>query len=275
MKNKNISEDQLESFRKNGFVVIDDLFSHEMFDEVAEAFCELINIKVASLEPDVSIEQIHPNQPLEAKADAIRRKLFELEKLDHQHVRELHDAIRDDASVVNMVSNGKVKQIARTLMGLTDAGALYCKPYSIRIDVPGDTAFKLDWHQEVHYSFKGADLVQIWAPVLHDIKDKDGPLHVLPGSHLGGVAETKDEIPEFGHAQYRVIQKVIERYQEQRLALKLGSVVFFSNRLIHKSGENTSDLSRLTLISMFTNVNSPNFFNSILPPKKINNPYAK
>ena len=77
------------------------------------------------------------------------------------------------------------------------------------------------------------------------------------------MVETDDYIPEVGHAQYKPKQKIIDQFNEKQIELKFGQVLLFSNTLIHKSGDNSSALPRLTFLAHYHNPLNPQFLESI------------
>ncbi len=265
-----LSAAQIESYAKNGFVELPDAVPQALADDLATTMLHLV---AAQRCPSVVLPPFESLPPQE-RVTLLLDSLLVLEKADHEYIRAIHDSVRESPALSRINLSSAICGAVVQLLGQPKGSPLYPLQRSCRMDMPGDTAFALDWHQEVHYTFKDADLVQLWAPVLADITIENGALRVLPGSHLGGVAKTIDTVPEFGHAQYTVEPAFVAKYPEKTITMKRGGVLLFSKGLVHKSGANTSPRPRLTMIAHYHSVLAPRFFSNIKPPKAVKNPYG-
>jgi hypothetical protein len=263
-------ESMVGTFMKNGFVILENVISPEMSDDLVNEALSLVRVQRCA---NVSVSD-YEGLDREGRIDFLLEALFRLERKDHEYIRGLHDALRDCPALLRILSLRRICDAVNALLGRPSGAALFPRPHSVRMDFPADKAFVLDWHQEVHYSPKDANLIQLWAPAVTDITVANGALRVLPGSHLGGIAKTIDTVPEFGHAQYTVEPSHVAQYSERIFELNRGSVLLFDKRLIHKSGKNTSTVPRMTIIAHYMSADSPGFFSNIQPPKKVSNPYA-
>lgn len=262
--------DLLRSFRQNGFIVLDGAVSSEMSDELTIEALYLVRAQNCKEVPVHDFDELDQASRVELLLEC----LFRLEKKNHEYIRRIHDALRECPALLRIISSRRICESVNLLLGQKRGTVLFPRPHSVRIDMPYDQAFVLDWHQEVHYAPKEANLVQLWAPAVTDVTLENGALRVLPGSHNGGIAKTIDFVPEFGHAQYTVVPEQVANYEEKIVEMKRGDVLLFDKRLIHRSGKNTSTTPRLTMISFYVSADSPNFFSNIQPPKKVQNPYA-
>ena len=264
-----LTDAQLESFRRDGFVILDGVLPAAPFEDLITT---MLHLTAAAACPTVKLPDF---SALDAKAREalLLESLLALEKADHDYIRGIHDVVRETPALNRLGDAPALCGAVNQLMGRPQGSPLYPLQRSCRMDMPQDTAFFLDWHQEVHYTFKDADLIQLWAPVT-DVDLSNGALRVLTGSHKAGVAQTKDTLPEFGHAQYTVVPEVVARYPEKVVTMKRGSALLFDKMLIHKSGVNSSARPRLTMITHYHNAARPGFPAHIKPPKAVKNPYA-
>ncbi len=261
----------LQSFRQNGFIIVDDAIPSELSDDLTIEALHLVRAQNCKEVPVPDFDVIDQASRVELLLDC----LFRLEQKNHKYIRGIHDALRECPALLRIISSRRICETVNLLLGQKRGTVLFPRPHSVRIDMPNDDAFVLDWHQEVHYAPKDASLIQMWAPAVNDITLGNGALRVLPGSHNGGIAKTNDVVPEFGHAQYTVVPEQVAKYEEMVIEMKRGNVLLFDRRLIHRSGINTSASPRLTAISYYISADSPNFFSNIEPPKKVQNPYVK
>jgi len=254
-----LSDLQIQEYKKKGYLILNDVYE----DNLSFEFCETLKNIINSFNiKNISIQNLNQNNRNEA-IELVLVSLNKLETLDHKYIRVLYDTVRNTDLLNRMINSQKILNAVIQLMGYTNRIPLYLKQIACRIDMPQDTTFSLDWHQEAHYSIKGSDFIQLWAPALNDVNKINGSIKVLESSNNAGVVETDDYIPEVGHAQYKPKQKIIDQFNEKQIELKFGQVLLFSNILIHKSGDNSSALPRLTFLAHYHNPLNPQFLESI------------
>ena len=115
------------------------------------------------------------------------------------------------------------------------------------------------WHQEVFYTIPKSSFIQTWAPLIFDSTSSNGTIEILPKSHQESVAEQSwNEIP--GRATQILINDDISmKYQPTIVAMKLGEMMFFSGKLAHRSGTNSSSQVRYSLVGMYHDILSKSF----------------
>jgi ectoine hydroxylase-related dioxygenase (phytanoyl-CoA dioxygenase family) len=244
-----LSDQQIQEYKTNGYLILNDIYD----DDLSFEFCKILSKIINSFNiKDISIKNLDKINKIEA-TEIVLDTLNKLETLDHKYIKILYDTVRNTDLLNRMANSQKILLSVSQLMGYKNKIPLYLKQIACRIDMPKDTTFSLDWHQEAHYSIKGSDFIQLWAPALNDINKINGSIKVLESSNNAGVVETDDYVPEIGHAQYKPKQKIIDQFNEKQVELKFGQVLLFSNTLIHKSGDNSSNLPRLTLLAHYHN----------------------
>jgi ectoine hydroxylase-related dioxygenase (phytanoyl-CoA dioxygenase family) len=265
-----LSAAQVEAYAKDGYVELEGVVPQALSDGLALSMLYLVEAQRC---PSLKLPPFAGMAPKEREG-VLLDALLALEKADHEYIRAIHDSVRESPALSRINLSAPICDAVVQLLGQPQGSPLYPLQRSCRMDMPGENAFALDWHQEVHYTFKDADLVQLWAPALTDITLENGALRILPGSHLGGIAKTIDRVPEFGHAQYTVEPAHVAKFKEKTVTMKRGNVLLFSKSLIHKSGPNATDRPRLTMITHYHSVLAPRFFSNIKPPKAVKNPYG-
>ena len=105
-----------------------------------------------------------------------------------------------------------------------------------------------------------SNFIQTWCPLIYDTTINNGTLQVAEGSHKNGILPQKwNELP--GKAtQIIVDQSIIDKHNCYSVEMKLGEILLFSGYLAHKSGRNTSESVRYSLVGMYHDINSENFF---------------
>lgn len=147
---------------------------------------------------------------------------------------------------------GKVSTQTAAHQLLGTEGPLYLYNGRCLIQPPGDDSHCWGWHQEVFHAVPLTRMVQTWAPLICDATEDNGAIEVLPGSHQEGIARQAWTDEGTGYA--RVDDQVVARYQPLSIPLPVGSMLFFSGRLIHRSGKNRSAETRYAAVGVYTDV---------------------
>ncbi len=247
----------ITNYKRDGYIELKNVFTKEDAHNFAVSIIHLINAQKCK---GFSIPKNVERKSLSFLKSKINEGLVLLENKDHIFIKKVYDSIRNAPIIDNLTLKPKLIKTIKTLMNLNNTSPLYVTQKACRIDIPNNETFSLDWHQEAPYTIKETELVQLWAPILDDVKKINGALKVLHKSHSAGVVETDDRIPSVGHAQYVPKQKYISKFSEITVEMDYGNVLLFPKTLIHKSGENISDSPRLTLIAHYHNPLAKNFF---------------
>ena len=265
---------QKSDFKKNGYIILRNVYSKNIIIDFSKSIAHLIN---ACNVKNIKIKNIN-NKKFQSLKKEILKNLLKLEAKDHQYIANIYNTIRDLNISEKIFNNAKINKIIFNFLSIPNDVPIYIKQKACRIDMPNNKDFLLDWHQESPYTIKNSDLVQIWAPAIQNISVKSGAIKILPGSHKEGHLKTKDSFPKIGHAQYTPENKIIKKYVEKDVELNVGDVLLFSKFLIHKSGNNKSPEPRLTFIAHYHNPLKKDFLKNFFykdgkPLKK--NTYSK
>lgn len=112
-----------------------------------------------------------------------------------------------------------------------------------------DKTFPTPWHIDAFYWRNTRPKLSVWIP-LDDAAEENGTLTVVPGSHKKDWQMVKKGLPngEFGHeieqGDWREGDVVV-------CAIKRGTAIVFSDRLVHGSTPNTAGKDRYAIISTY------------------------
>lgn len=122
----------------------------------------------------------------------------------------------------------------------------------MRIDPPRDERRTYGWHQEIFYTIPETRFIQTWCPLIRDTTIKNGTIEVCEGSHKEGIAkQTWNEI-EGRATQIIVNEEVVVKYNQKKIPMKKGEILFFDPHMFHRSGHNsTKDEVRFSLVGMW------------------------
>jgi phytanoyl-CoA hydroxylase len=103
--------------------------------------------------------------------------------------------------------------------------------------------------------------VVVWVP-LADVSRELGALEIIPGSHLWGLQESRED------AWYRHIEGLQDDHYKS-LEMEAGDALFFSAFLVHRSGDNVTDSIRWSCHFRYNDLEEPTFIS-----RKYPNPYT-
>lgn len=162
-----------------------------------------------------------------------------------------YDALSYTPSFLRLASNRKTSMMANVLLGRNPFEPLYCFSNRCLIQMPNDESRTYGWHQEVFYSIPKSHFVQTWAPLVYDTTKENGTIEVLVGSHKEGIARQVWNEQEGRVTQIIVDDETVSKYEHRVIEMKVGQMMFFDSRLIHRSGQNTSDKPRYSMVGMY------------------------
>lgn len=226
-----LTEDQIAAYRKNGFILVPDVFSTDEIEElnrVTDGFVETSR----SLTSSDSVFDIGPG---------------------HSHaepkLRRIKNPTRHHAAYDKAMRHPNLIALLRQLLGdglRFDHAKLNIKP------VGGGAT--IDWHQDwAFYPHTNDDLLAVGV-LLDDVGPKSGPLQVVPGSHKG---------PVLNHHSNGIFCGAIDDAEiaglaEEAVALtgKAGAVTVHHVRAVHGSEPNTSATARRLLLFSYAAVDA-------------------
>ncbi|MGA8027084.1 MAG: phytanoyl-CoA dioxygenase family protein [Bryobacteraceae bacterium] len=207
----NLEPEDVESYRKNGFVKLKNVFS----PEVIEHWGKEISRKVLELNDQ--------HLPLE------QRSVYEKAFLQIMNLWTKSDVVKE------FVMGKRLARIATELMGcrgvrLYHDQALYKEPGG------GITP----WHADQYYWPVDSDLtITAWVP-LQETPLEMGPLACAAGSFR---IQTGRDL-EIGEESERKLQRSLKSYPVHESPYELGEVSFHSGWTFHRAGANTSGRPR-------------------------------
>jgi len=245
----NLSKNQIESFNEHGYLILDNFLPSELLDDFKNEYEKLIveMMKRNNLDPD-NFDSIFDDG------------LVALEKIDHFIIAQIYDISAQTPSFLRIAGYVKTQQTINELMERDSNAPLYTFTNRCRIDMPSDERRTYGWHQEVFYTIPKSRFLQTWCPLIRPTTKENGTIWVCDKSHKEGIAhQTWTDIP--GRARQIIVnQEIVEKYNPIQLDMKLGQFLIFDSRLFHKSGANTTDETRFSLVGMYHDVSNNEFF---------------
>jgi ectoine hydroxylase-related dioxygenase (phytanoyl-CoA dioxygenase family) len=195
----------------------------------------------------------------------IDKNLLALRAVNPNHVAFVQRVISRSPEFFRLSSNPNIANMTRFLLDLEDSLPLYLLSNGVIFTNPNDSEnkrssnFELDWHKDIFYTIPKSRYVHMWVPLLHDADEKIGTLQVIPGSHKLGIGKQKINIHTDYNHRYTMDPDYVKDMPSTSVDVKLGQVLLFDHRLIHRSGQNTSDKVRCTMLGLVHDVTNPDF----------------
>ncbi|MDE0401112.1 MAG: phytanoyl-CoA dioxygenase family protein [Candidatus Poribacteria bacterium] len=213
------------SWDENGYFIRYDVFSKEENDFLAQVADD-----IATGKRPFRSQNIHQNALVrDGKTEASGiNAMHAIHHINH-YSPEFLARTRD-----SRLTDPVVDLIGPNILGLNN---LYIwKPPKIGLGFP--------WHQDKWYfnrNYKTEKTAGTWTAI-DASKKENGCLYVIPGSHKDGVLEHED----IEGSQQNEFKRARRAKDEDGVAVEVppGSVIFFDNRLLHKSMDNHSNRFR-------------------------------
>ncbi|MDF1815524.1 MAG: phytanoyl-CoA dioxygenase family protein [Verrucomicrobiales bacterium] len=226
-KVKILSDQQLRQYQTDGYVILKNHIDLSLLSD--------LQIALASLMPGggkaTSIEDID-------------KVILEAEKNDHKFVYYAMIAVGSSCAALQVLASMNVEKITSELYAVP-AKNIHLLPIQTPIQIPGDTRFDQDWHQD-GTSYPAAEIIPtFWFPVLHPTRET-GSVGYIPGSHKRGERDSVHTVYESG-LNVRVITVEEQEKQDAVVAdLELGDLLVFDKNLVHTSTPNKGGIPRAT-----------------------------
>ncbi len=231
-----LTEDQVNEFGLNGFLVVEDVLSADEVETVADR-CDFIASGSAEHIPETGVQ-------LEPEFREGRRPVTD----QVMQVRKLYNTAAVDEVMWNHACNTKIVDIIADLLGTEDI-----KMYGDQLFMkPPEVGSVQRWHMDSG-SWRNIfpmDLVTAWT-ALDDATSENGCMEFIPGSHHWGMM-TKDQlepfVDDFGKDPWPIVP----------MPLRSGSISFHHSLVLHGSGANQSGKRRRGYAVHYMRANSLN-----------------
>lgn len=236
-----ISQEQAQSYERNGYLVIRDAFSPAEIRHLQDAAHDLRQALVGSDAEDVITE---------ADSDAVRT-IFRLERYSSLFLRLAEDK--------------RLAGVARFLMG----EAIYIHQSRLNYK-PGFTGKEFYWHSdfETWHAEDGMPRPRAVSAsvLLTDNSALNGPLMLIPGSHRHFIGcagrtprrnhETSLKAQKVGTPSHGALEWLAERYGVDHAAGPAGTLIFFDSNTMHGSNGNITPFARSNAFFVFNAVSN-------------------
>jgi len=208
-----LTQGQVDTFHREGFVVVRKLISAEMIAELAEDYD-----RATRDEFDVPVWEgrIEPGKTLQLGNPSLKIPGWE----DHAYRK-------------------RIVQVGKELLG-EDIDYKYDQ----LIYKPPGSDVELLWHQDAGYGWQGEAnhrAVTCWLALSKATKEM-GSMQFIPGSHLHGIAEHIDA--QHKNPITKALEVIVDESQAVTIEFEAGDATFHHGRTLHYTSGNETDEPR-------------------------------
>jgi ectoine hydroxylase-related dioxygenase (phytanoyl-CoA dioxygenase family) len=230
-----VSDEQVQSFVDEGFLVVEGLIRPDELDELKRDTVALARGR-------------YPCKSLEPLDDS----LSDTEVL--QRILCIHQPHFVSPVITRFVKHEKIAGVLSQVVGAHLPhwdGSVKCMQSMLFVKPP--TFQGQAWHQdEIYIPTRDRSLCGAWIAI-DEATVANGCLWVIPGSHRSGYL-----YPQRDHGNYDEFDGAAQSWGfddsgEVPVEVAAGSVVFFNGHLLHRSAKNRSDIYRRVLVNHYMN----------------------
>jgi len=208
-----------DTYHEKGFVVVERLLDSREVQALTDRTREIVEGSAG-----------YPREDIELEPGAVAMSL--------KTVRKLNRCAENDAVFGAHARSPKVLDVVESLIGpdiKLFGSQCFMKP-------PGGV--EKPYHQDsAYFSIEPTEIVTCWT-ALDDVKEDNGCMWVIPGSHRGGLLDHGREWRVGDRADKQIPDDLIDHSQERPIVMPAGSCSFHHSVLLHRSGANHSDRYR-------------------------------
>ena len=265
-----LSEEQVQQYRDDGFLIVDDVFTRDELQPVMDWFDGVVDEWADKLFKGGKITDKHEGEDLYTRLWSIEQEWPGAAALVTQR-NSMGPAL------AKLWNSDKLLDMVEQFIGADIDG----HPVSIfRSKTPDTALMTVPWHQDSAYFVEGGEGTlqpTAWIPFI-DTTVENGTLQIVRGSHSPGKVYPHRLEKEIGHREswYLYIpEDEMPPGDRAVLEVKMGSVLWHQNMVVHRSTENHSDKVRWTCDLRYQRPGEPTGFpadTALVPMRRANDP---
>lgn len=240
--------------KKSGYKIFRNSINKNSINNMAIAFFNICKFAQPKLFNIKKCEQFQNKN--------LNKVLINLRKRKKNNFSQIYDLMQYSDAVKKFCYENNLDSVARKILRCRNED-LYLRT-QFRIDVPNDERNTFDWHQDSAYdklNNNPKNGLIFWIPLV-DTNEQNGTLILKPKSHNEKNSYfTKVKFGLRYKSPQLVVQKSkIEKYVSLQPSCKVGDYILTYANLFHKSGYNSSDRIRFTIIARYNKIATKDFF---------------
>ena len=227
-----LSPEQIGFYKDQGYLLVEDVLPVQDLRPLVEEFEQVIDRKAREAYAEGRLNALYADEPF-------NRRLAKLSaSLETDEIWRLVEGKgHKTAGMFSMVTHPVILDIVESVIG---PEILAHPQFNSRARLPDRDGKGVPWHQDLallNPDAEGTFIVNIWTPLV-DATIENGCLVVIAGSHKKGLRKLIDgSIPD----------QALPEGERVRCPLRVGSMLLFQHKTIHRSLPNRSDQVRWSL----------------------------
>jgi ectoine hydroxylase-related dioxygenase (phytanoyl-CoA dioxygenase family) len=241
-----LSSDQLEQFEREGYTVVENLFTEAELQLVIDEISAELDKRAKEAVAKGELSRDYSEYDFEHRLAHINRESPNIAK-------SMWDFKVVLPTFFGLMTNSKLLDVAEDLCG---EELIASSVYRLRPKVPSHDWSPVPWHQDSGY-FEPycvkALILTVWLPLV-DATEERGCMWVIPGMHKGPVlTHHADKLMHY----LEIDEELFEGRKPVCVPVKKGGVLLMTNRTPHASFDNKSDIVRWSMDLRYQSASLP------------------
>ena len=131
-----LSSHQIESFHKDGFLILDNFFSEIELKRFDNALKKIINNQLNKA------KKKHHKLEMDFVGKEFDEAIIKLEEIDHQYIADIYDTIYSTSAFISLAAKKEISECINQIFKREIDNPLYLDQSRCRIDTPFDPYLK-------------------------------------------------------------------------------------------------------------------------------------
>lgn len=233
-----LSDEQLQQFHQNGFIVLRNFYPQEKCDAILDVAKAHLAHKIEPIETEIGYDE----RSKEYRTNVVDYSSGSNEA--HVIVRRLRQVYERDILFKEWMEDVEIRPVLQQI--LDDRVVITTAHHnSIMTKMPYYSR-ATGWHQDRRYwRYTDNNLVSVWL-ALDDEYSENGVLEFIPGSHLMQFKPEQFDVKEYFREDTKENATLIA--QKVSTTLKKGDVIIFHSLLLHRANKNSTDQAKISFV---------------------------
>ncbi len=233
-----LSDEQLQQFHQNGFIVLRNFLPQERCDAILDVAKAHLEHKIEPIETEIGYDE----RSKEYRTDVTDYTSRSNEK--HMIVRRLRQVYSRDILFKEWMEDVEIRPVLQQI--LEDKVVITTAHHNSIMTKMPHRSRATAWHQDRRYwRYTDDNLVSVWL-ALDDEYSDNGVLEFLPGRHLMQFKPEQVDEKEYFKEDTNENSALIA--QKVSTTLKKGDVIIFHSLLLHRANKNSTDKTKISFV---------------------------
>jgi len=233
-----LSDEQLQQFHQNGFIVLRDFLSKERCDAILDVAIAHLDHKIEPIETEIGYDE---------RSKEYRTNVTDYASKSHEKnrvVRRLRQVYNRDILFRAWMEEPEIRPILQQV--LNDRVVITTAHHNSIMTKTPYYSQATSWHQDKRYwRYSDDNLVSVWL-ALDNEDSHNGVLEFIPGSHLMHFNSEQFDEKEYFREELSENQDLIT--QKESTTLKKGDIIIFHALLLHRANKNSTDKAKISFV---------------------------